>query len=186
MYLYIHVKLKIGVRRVNLVVNIVACPLNLQWCKSCWMFQGVCFLWMAFPLLWSGWTISKLWEKHKNTQPIQDHIAQQHRRGRGYMCILPQHTSCLATTEILSCHNTHLVLPTQRSCLATTEIGSSQHRTRVFKARPKPTPFSDNIFWKSQPPMRSWGQATLPISCAHVASSYWFFSQNPADRRPDL
>ena len=40
------------------------------------------------------------------------------------------------------------------------------------KTRPKPTPFSTNIFLKSQPPMRSWGQATLPISCVYVASSY--------------
>ena len=39
--------------------------------------------------------------------------------------VLPQERSCLATTEILSCHNTHLVLPQQRSCLATTDIVSS-------------------------------------------------------------
>ena len=39
--------------------------------------------------------------------------------------VLPQQRSCLATTEILSCHNTHLVLPQQ------TSLGAARRRRRA-------------------------------------------------------
>ena len=41
--------------------------------------------------------------------------------------VLAEHTFCLATTDILSCHSTHLVFPEQRLCSCRTEEKSNKN-----------------------------------------------------------
>ena len=79
-------------------------------------------------------TRSLLWQHEISLVPRHEGggASRPQRGAPRFPYVLAQERSCLATTEILSCHNTHLVLPQQRSCLATTEIVSSQSRDCVF------------------------------------------------------
>ena len=80
--------------------------------RSLLWLDKVCVV--ARQVLCSGKTRSLLWQDIREAAFGRLHKGGRRLRRRPPLWI----PLCLATTEILSCHNTHLVLPRRRSCLA--------------------------------------------------------------------
>ena len=108
-----------------------------------------CLLWqdkmcvVARQDLCCGKTRSLLWQDIREAAFGRLHKGGRRLRRRPPLWI----PLCLATTEILSCHNRDLVLPQHTSCLATTEILSCHNRDLVFPQQTQLLCVQHRQFW---------------------------------------